>query len=558
MHRFQLPGQADHLLILDDSGSIWDSTDLSSAILTVSGMTDFSLAVLYGRAYISPHNGLRGLAGEEVYVYTGSGIARLAAGAGPTSITLTATQGATGGNVYKGVHVIAVAYEYSSGYISPPAGYIAYTAADDTHKIEIGGIPSKPTNVVAVHVLASAAIDSEIWTGDFDAAKMYFIPEARLIANESTYTANFFDTQLIDDAEYLRDQRTTIPAGVGIAAFRSRLYVWGTNESQATVLVSEAGEPESFDQYLGIVDVYPEDPDGAVKNIAEHRSGLLYATKSHRTYSITPSSLAPSTWEVNLIDAGEGSEAFGIGVIVDYPGASAESFLIASRSGLHLFDGRFGANGILSDVISDIWERIPSAYFHLMQIIVDPYNSEFFICLPLDAATANSHILYGNYANGVDPESIRWSLWSSAAFTNPASILMRQDYTTKEYEILVGTSTGIYQLDLSLILDHAEPIVSYAQTAHLGASGVTHFGAVRYRIVGSGVLDCFAYGLDNSPNQTLQGFTLSSTPGKDIVRWVNLVSEKGSFKFSVDAANEWFELYRLDIFGKSLWQTRNT
>ena len=40
-------GEADRLLILDSFGSVYDSTNLSSPILTVVGMTDFSVLSLY-------------------------------------------------------------------------------------------------------------------------------------------------------------------------------------------------------------------------------------------------------------------------------------------------------------------------------------------------------------------------------------------------------------------------------------------------------------------------------------------------------------------------------
>lgn len=91
---YNIPGEDTRLLILNGSNQIFDSTSLGSPILTVTGMTDFSAVSIFGRAYISPHNGQVGLENEKIYVYDGtdgSFAARAAAGVPPQGFDLTLT-----------------------------------------------------------------------------------------------------------------------------------------------------------------------------------------------------------------------------------------------------------------------------------------------------------------------------------------------------------------------------------------------------------------------------------------------------------------------------------
>jgi hypothetical protein len=111
---YKVYGQADRLLILDGGGSLWDSTAMSVPILTVASMTDFCAVSFGGRAYISPTNGVTGLAGEKLYVYDGAGVAVAAGGAAPVG-TMVAAESASTGNVEAGFRLYAVAYVTDTG-----------------------------------------------------------------------------------------------------------------------------------------------------------------------------------------------------------------------------------------------------------------------------------------------------------------------------------------------------------------------------------------------------------------------------------------------------------
>ena len=116
-------GEAQRLLILNSVGEIYDSTDLTGPILSIATMTDFSAASIFGRSYITPHDGVTGLAGEKVYVYNGTGTARPAAGTAPIGFTLTLANSGTAGTVETGDHILGVAFETNSGFVTKPGAY---------------------------------------------------------------------------------------------------------------------------------------------------------------------------------------------------------------------------------------------------------------------------------------------------------------------------------------------------------------------------------------------------------------------------------------------------
>lgn len=64
---------------LYDSGSPTPNT----ALITIAGMTDFSITVIAGKAYITPISGDLGVQFEDVYVYTGNGATPFLAGGNP-------------------------------------------------------------------------------------------------------------------------------------------------------------------------------------------------------------------------------------------------------------------------------------------------------------------------------------------------------------------------------------------------------------------------------------------------------------------------------------------
>src|SRR5712691_443352 len=101
------------ILALDIHNDIYDvqGTSILGPIIHVAGMTDFGFVSLNGRAYISPSDGLTGLANEFIYVYKGDGSsARKAGGVAPVDADgiMVAVNSGIAGDVETGVHIFGV------------------------------------------------------------------------------------------------------------------------------------------------------------------------------------------------------------------------------------------------------------------------------------------------------------------------------------------------------------------------------------------------------------------------------------------------------------------
>src|SRR5690606_12889657 len=117
----------------------------------------FSAAQYFDRIYITPHNRITGIENEVVYVYDGT-TCRQAGGIAPSG-SITVTNSTLSGNVEAGTHLIAVAFETESGFITRPGPSIyGQVLADGTHQIDISGIPIGPDGTVARHILATRRI----------------------------------------------------------------------------------------------------------------------------------------------------------------------------------------------------------------------------------------------------------------------------------------------------------------------------------------------------------------------------------------------------------------
>lgn len=551
-------GEASRLLLLDDTGKLWDSTSLVTPILDIPTMTDFSMVSLYNRAYITPHDGNRGLPGEFVYVYEGSGVAREAAGSPPSGFTLTAVDSAEAGSVEAGKHLFAVAYETSSGFITRPGPtvFTLYTAPG-TKKVDVANIPIGPAGTIARHLLASKMLPTT-YNGNQNEVELFFIPNGRIGDNTTTaLTVNFYDADLISSADYIADELSTIPAGVGIGVYGSRLLVWGPDTDDSRVYASKAGEPESFDATEGFIKVFPGDGGGGVKNCIEFR-GSIYFIKSQRTYTTRDNSDSAAFWTVpSSVDQSIGTEAHGVGKMFDLSGAALDMFLVADRSGLLLYNGTFAGNN-LTFAIDDIWERVNKAAFQWVEVVVDPFKALIYIAVPLDAATRPSHVLVGDYTDGLSADLIKWTTWSFPK--KPTSIVVDVNNTTKKAVFKFGSEEDdVLFYDPTVLNDSGTAINSYVQFALLPTADedlLNHFGGMRVRAKGSGTLNITAETLDAAQSASVPSITLTAAPGRPLWRPMNMTAERLSVTLGVNSLGDWFKINKFQLFVKALWLSR--
>jgi len=561
MHSYKRTGEADRLLILDGSGRIWDTTDLDTPILTVAGMIDFSMVSLYNRAYITPHNGVRGLPGEKVYVYEGSGVARPAAGAAPTGAPIVAATATFDGSVEKGKHLFAVSYETSSGHLTQP-GPSPFTLYDapGARKVDLSNVPVGPVGTVARVLLATKKLATD-YAGDAANQEFFIIPNGRIGDNiTTTITVDFFDADLQGSADYLLDELAIIPAGVGIGVYKNRMTVWGTDTVEAGVFFSQAGQPESISATEGFILAFPGDAAGGVKNCVEFRMQYYILKGGGKTYVTAETDDNPVFWQVNNVDLSVGTECHGVAKILDQNGATLDNFFCADRSALYLFNGTFSEND-LSRKIEDIWNRINRNHFNQVEVVYDPIKSLIYVAVPLDDAVTNSHVLVGDVVDGIDPANIRWTTWSFPK--TPTTIAVDLNAATKRAQFRFGSiEDNVYVYDITKLTDSNTAIESFIETALLPADAdeadpvIYQFGHLQLRVKGNGPMDIIITGIDRARAIQPAGIALSSAPGRTLERMFNFQDERASVKIRTNGIEDYFHLTRLKFYATMLWVGR--
>lgn len=400
------------ILVLVDGGKIYhvvDSTTVYGPILTIATMTDFGFVPYAGRAYITPFttelvgglNRERGLTGEFVYVYLGAGAAaRKAAGAKPTT-NLTAANGAAG-HTDAGIHIFGYVFETDTGYLTAPAGLVAFTTGSLLSVSFTGVAVSPDAFVVKRHIVASKVIQT--YNGDITGYQLFFIPGATIPNNTGTSLANqtFFDVDLVADATHLLDNFASIPAGVGLTTYHNRLVSYTEYDNISLARVSAPGEPEAINQIDGLLLIPPD--GNPITNAAELRD-VLYFFKRNKTVSFVDNGDVPTSWPLTNVDNAMGCGVHGIGTVLDSGSSNIDYLMVASYKGLILFNGTY----ILPELtwkIQYTWNTQDfKNKFRNIQVINDSVTQLIYI------VTTDRNVLYGNYANGLDPKKIRWCPW---------------------------------------------------------------------------------------------------------------------------------------------------
>ena len=509
------------------------------------------MAVFNDRAYLSPHNGVTGLAGQFVYVYQGDGNpARVAAGNPPEGVTLSVEDSAISGIMAPGQRLFAIAFETTSGFITQPGPepYRRHQTAGGL-KTEVSNIPVGPAGTIARHVLASKPVQQP-YDNNYDVVEMFFVPGGRIANNtETSITVDFYDADLVASADYLKDEMRTIPAVLGLSAYQGSLVGWAPNLEPSSVYVSKAGEPESISLIEGGIEVDSK-AGGGVRNCVEFR-GLLMIHKAQKSYMTQNNGSEPATWRVTKLDQGLGTEVFGVATILDEEGNSTDKYGICTRRGFIIYDGTFENN--VTWKIDDLWKRINRTHFNKIQAVVDTINGYIFIIAPLDAAVLPNVLMYGDFTKGLDPKNIRWSTWTFPYF--PLCIGIDLDIENRPI-LKIGSSVGIHVLDSNSLDDGGTMIPTpMFQTAYVGNEDVSvnQFGGIRLRAYGEGPLSIQFFGLDNQVEVTPPNLNLPATAGRFLQREFNLHSQRGSLKAWTTIPGHRFWVTKISIYHVPMW-----
>lgn len=556
--------EAPRLLILNNQGSLYDSTSPGSPILTIANMADFRMVVFFNRAYITPiGSNKQGLSGEKIYVYDGTTI-RAAAGAKPAGTPIVIVKSLSSGHIEAGWHLYAIVYETTSGFYTKP-GPDSYTPflvratlpgqgfvggggePVGGYRIDVSNIPIGPTGTAKRHLISTKAIGEDVWDGNYEDKEFFFVPDGTIEDNVTTTLSaiSFYDADLVDSTDYLFDQYEVIPSGACVGEYKGRLVVG----KESYIYVSRPGEPESINSLSGLILVDPTE-SSYVKNFTEFRDSL-YIDKETSSYVTSDNGLDPTTWPVLASDKGAGSALRGTVKILNKQGSSFDKFLTLSRRGVLLFDGLY-REPALTWKIEKVWDQITPAYFDLVHGINDPITGNIYIAIPWITSYCNV-ILMGNYDLGLDHQNIRWSIWSFP--WNPVSILI--DLNNNVPYLRIASSAGVYDVNSSSRLDAAQAITSSVSTGYqsLEPGYLNHFASVRLRVQGNGTLTARLNSQDAARYQNLMNTSLYSAPGKDITLLSNFTAEKCFIDLQTNAADSWFSLKRLDLFAKVLWSS---
>lgn len=548
---YQIEGQADRCIYLDNAGRIYDSLYPTNVILYISGMIDFSMIVLNDRAYLSPHNRVTGMPGEKVYVYQGGGVeARLAGGNPPSGFTLDAISNTDRpGNVEGGYRLISMVYETDSGFITKPGPNFIWDGFQDNFYIKVTNMQPGPPGTIARHVVVSKTVgfDPTSFSGNPDDLEIFFVDGGSLFNNTQTeIEINFYDSQLVRSADYVRNNMSTIPAVLGFTKFAGSLVGWAPNEEPSSVYLSRAGEPENISLLDGGIEV-DISTGGGIRNCVEYRGVALMIHKAGRVYTTSNNGEEPAYWKVDLVDSAIGTEVNGIAAILDDEGNSVDRYVIATKQGLLSYEGNY--ENALSDNISDWWARITKKAFNRIQVVLNPHEEYIAIAAPVDGSLVPNIIFWCDYQNGLSANDVRWSIWTFP--WKPTSIGIDVDLDGESMLKIGSADANLYFVDPTAQGDNYVSIPQPEwRTAFVGDPEpmVNYFGGIRVRTTGVGPLNIQFSGLDDVISINPPSFVMSLNPAKLYQREFNLSSQIARLRCWTDTYGARFRVTRISIY----------
>jgi len=536
-------------ITVDYNGNIYQGTN--SIPIFSSSAIDYQFLNLFNKLYILPLS--PSYPPPNLQVWDGINPVRPACGVSPASsfIASNGSGDATGG-LDIGVHQFAVSFVTNTGFITPPGPIIGgtftpvnYTALGQTQVI-LTDIPLGPTGTVARWILVTRANET----------LFFFAPNGYIADNISTsVTLDFFDSSLSVNADYLFNLLPSLLGGNSYGAlqkYHGRLIA----VTGDLVRVSRSGDPESFDNTVGYIQI-PAERDGNITRSCGILNDVLYLSKAVGIFAVQDNGSDPSTWPIMVIDSSVGSYQDALGSITgsQSPLPVMNGLLLGSREGLFLFNGSV-VRPQLSWKIDDIWGTITHGSEGLITVTIDVFNEIIYVLLPTNGSTTPNLLLSGDYSEGLDAENIKWAQhffpWSPSfiSMMNFQDVDGASDY---DYYLRLGTTSGIYKLEPSQSTDSGQNIEGYWTSALLGGGVISVFRLLRFRGRGIDSLFINLFPEDMQGAVTPPSIVLSSLPGQDFDRQINFMGEKMSVKFG---STKFFRIDRLDVFSRKLFNGR--
>lgn len=267
--------------------------------------------------------------------------------------------------------------------------------------------------------------------------------------------------------------------------------------------------------------------------------GILYLLGPNWTFAFEDNEGLPSTWpSPTLIDGNIGTLCC-LGTTVSEGGDWAA---VVHQTGLYIFNGQYSELPLTYMVDFD-WKRINWNASQTIRITNHTDQNQLIVAVPLDGATAPSHLMVFDYTNGLDEESVKYSLWDIAGYT-PRGLCVFQNPSTARMEILIspGSASGKILRQMNAADDAspyeddggAIPFTWECAPQPDGSIGqvFAHVGGY-VRASGKGTLTPTSYSLDRQIARPWpRPIKLSESPGVEYFRQFYLTSERCSVRFT--------------------------
>lgn len=483
----------------------------------------------------------------------------------PPWIDIPTIGDAGAGNVTQGVHMFGYIVETRTSFVGQPSPQPAGVFSPVSFTVAAGG--RALTMSLTVNTPADAAFVHPIMTRIDNPDRWYFVPDAAVAVPGGAsgwvvnIAINISDERLADSAEEANDHFDALADSIGGTEAINVSSVASYGKRQVYIANDKAyiSDPDDF-QFITEAGHVVQTPGKRRIVSAFSLRGNLYLIGPSWTHAVSDNGDLPSTWaEPTEVSGSIGSPA-PLGVEWRTAGDYA---WITSPAGLYLFTGQYG-NRPISYYNTPEWERINWAAPWSVQVRDDYVNQRVHVSAALDANTEASHILTWDYARGLTPEDVDFSL-DDFAFGNFSAIGLVQVPDTLETQLWVGPkqlgfivrSDTTSHVDQNALATSVPAITSlavvseyetgYALVRGDKAARLNRFGGIDYSIEGSGEILVSFFGLDRL-RQVSVTTDLVDSPGQTWERKFYRIEENMSIRFAVDGVGDHFDLTGLTFY----------
>lgn len=287
--------------------------------------------------------------------------------------------------------------------------------------------------------------------------------------------------------------------------------------------------------------------------------GVLYLAGPHYVYSLADNDDKPVTWGL----PSEVSSGIGIpsqNAVTD--GSDYGYVVLASESGLYMFDGgRFDEFPLNRWQMND-WRRINWAYAHKIRVVDYREDKRIYVAVPLDSATECSHIMTFYYHDGLDYRTVKYSLDDIASY-QISCIEIAKTQASGRRDLLVAPATANHVLRRRSLKetfsspssrdDNTAAITSVIESAKMpsgvGGPSLQHRG-VQYRISGSGTIAPQVRTVSNEQTAYLAPIRLQASPSSEALRRFYLAGAAASHRISMSSSSGWWMLSSITHYFK--------